>query len=167
MAGPESAREGAMRWQQYLRGYANRGLNAAQAVKELSQEIAKHGESLSFQGYQEAARVYGQWTGVRNAARNLSAAPGEYAITQDMVAQLPYGHNPSARGGPREFHVRIGYTAVMGEETSQRSVVLAYTGGLPATVAELQAEAEAFAAVHASDYGEEVAGDFTYEIGEL
>jgi hypothetical protein len=136
-------------------------------MTRLKDQVERDGGSLSFMGYTEAARLFGQMTGVRHASENLSKAAATDAILWEHIGLLPYGNNPSLHGGPRTFDVRVNYQAIRSGVEGPDYVTLRYTGGLPLTVGELRQEAMDISQSLAEGYGSSFLGMSSIEIGEL
>lgn len=142
-------------------------LTTAEVWEAVKDEAARRGEPLPAGMFQAVNQLRAQATALRNASDRLARAGQNEAILADHLAPLPYGHNPSASGGPRVFDVRVHYTAVRQGLDVQDYVTLRYTGGLPATVGELQQEAFDVTSSLVEGYGASF-GDITgIEIGEL
>lgn len=104
---------------------------------------------------------------LRNASANLNAAAAESSILGGHVAFLPYGTEAGARAGPRQFDVRVNYTAVRGGVQEESYVTLRYSGGLPATVGELREDAQMVAESLVEGYGASLTAVNGLEVGEL
>jgi len=167
MPDPLQARADAMRWLGAISGFAHEGLSASEAMQHLRDRIEADGGTLSFGGYQEAARLFGQMTAVRHASERFAAAPPSDAITWEHVGQLPYGQQPAMHGGPRTFDVRVFYSAMRSGQEVQDYVTLRYTGSLPPTVGELQQEALDVTSSLVEGYGASFGDITSIEIGEL
>lgn len=166
MAGEKTPREAAMAVLGTISGVAAKRGGAAAAMQAAQAEFARLGHVPTFQTYTEVAKLYGQTVALRTGAEQLAAAPGNYAITSEYLAQLPYGAGPAGRAGPRIFHVRVGYSTVKGGVESQDFVTLRYTGGLPESVGALRQEAADIAISKATEYGSAFGAVTAIQIGE-
>lgn len=167
MAGPVPPRDQAMAYWGTITRAATERQPASALGNMIKAEAERLGTTPGFEVYSAAQTLYSEAVALRHATEALARAPESDAITSAVLAPLPYGTNPSARGGPRLFDVRVAYTSVRGDQESPGYVTLRYTGELPATVGELRAEAADIAGSLVEGYGESITalGDIT--IGEL
>lgn len=135
--------------------------------ESIKREAERRGEALPADMFSAVNTLRGMATGLRNASHSLARADATDTILGSHVGILPYGHDPSATGGPRTFHVRVTYTSVTPDGPGQQTVTLVYPGNLPATVGELRGEAEMLAAAASMGYEGDFGGIDTIEIGEL
>lgn len=167
MPGPRARQVDPMAWWGIIQASATAGETTAELFGRIRSEAERLGVPLPPGGAVAFNDVRSAAVKLREAASNLSDAPDSYAITRAHLAALPYGPGPSATGGPRVFDVRVAYTALrLGQEESDY-VTLRYTGGLPATVGELRAEAEDVTASLVEGYGAALTGIGAIQIGEL
>ena len=146
---------------------AAQGLNAAAAVQAVKAEADRLGVTMGFTGYQAVASLYGQATALRHGSERLAAASPDMAITSEHLAALPYGGAKWAYGGPREFDVRVKYTALEHGQAVTDTLTLRYTGGLPATVGELRDEVGLVTEGLLNGYNRALTGIQDVQIGEL
>lgn len=114
---------------------------------------------------QEVNRMRSQASGLRNASERLAKASPSDALTSRLLAPLPYARSSIEQDLASQFHVRVNYTARKGAETESSYITLAYSGGLPATVGELYADAQVATASTVDTYGGELIGLEGIEIG--
>ena len=115
----------------------------------------------------EVNQIRSQAAQLRNASDRLSAAPDTHVIQGDYLAFLPYGKGPGAGAGPRQFDVRVNYSAVRAGNAEESYITLRYTGGLPATVGDLRADAAMVTESLVEGYGAALTGIGDIQIGEL
>jgi hypothetical protein len=84
--------------------------------------------------FAEVNRIRSQAATLRNASDRLGRAASGDAITDRMLAPLPYSRSSVEQALAQQYHVRVGYTARRGAETEQSYITLSYTGSLPGTV---------------------------------
>lgn len=146
---------------------AGEGVSATEVQKLVSAEAERLGVVTTFGVRQELSRLFSSAVQLRVGSERLTAAaPGE-AITGSMLGQLPFGGSMGGAGGPRVFDVRVNYTAVRTGQEEADYVTLRYTGGLPPTVGELRAEAEAVTSSLVEGYGAALTSVGSIQIGEL
>ena len=167
MPGPTDARSEAMTYWGTITAAASNHEGAAVAAQRVAQEAARLGRTPSFGVYGEAMRLYGEATALQYGAERLATAPADYGIQGDYLAKLPYGAGQRSPTGPRVFDVRVEYDAVESGVPVHDMVTLRYTGGLPGTVGDLRADAEAVTEGLVTGYRRQLTGIGLIQIGEL
>lgn len=147
---------------------AREGKSASQVQQAVSEEAARLGVTTSFQTRTDVSRLFGKWTGVRQASQRLAGAPATDAIMFDYIGQLPYGAGRRNPAAPREFHVRVPYTDVRFGVQEDTYLTLRYGEfDLPATVGELRSEALDIVSALVPSYSAELVSVGDIELGEV
>ena len=152
-------------------GVIQAGAAAGDTTAELFERITAEAERLQVPLPSGGAIAFNELrsmaTRLRIASENLAAAPASNAITSAYLSELPYGNIGGAGAGPRIFDVRVNYTGVSAAGEVSDYITLRYTGGLPATVGDLRAEAADIASALVEGYGTALTAIGTIQIGEL
>lgn len=167
MANGDDPRGEAMAYWGVISRGASEGRPASEVMQLVREEASRIGHAPSFQTMTEAARLYGQASGLQHSSNRLGQAAPNAPITTDYLGRLPYGSQLTSPAGPRLFDVRVGFRAIRSGQETEDYVTLRYSGGLPATVGQLRAEADLIAANLVEGYGATYLEMTDIQIGEL
>lgn len=167
MAEPEDIFAKSMTFYGVVQASVSAGESTAQLFERINAEAERLGVNLPTTGAVAFNQLRSMAVKLRNASADLSAAPATHAIVADYLAPLPYGKGQPAAGGPRLFDVRVNYSAVRNGQVEGDYVTLRYTGGLPATVGELRAEAADVTSSLVEGYGASLTAIGAIQVGEL
>lgn len=135
---------------------------------EIWQSIRAFGERNNLEYppgfFAEVNRIRSTAASLRNASDRLGRAAPTDAITDRMLAPLPYARSSVEQALASQYHVRVNYTARQGQETADSYITLSYNT-LPGTVGELYADAQVATASTVDNYGGELIGLGGIEIG--
>jgi hypothetical protein len=166
MADPGDAFAKPMAWWGTIQAAVSARMTTAEVWTAIQARSAELGLPTPPTMFLAVNEIRSQAAQLRNASERLTAAPATDAITSALLAPLPYG-NLGGGAGPRTFDVRVNYTAVRTGQVETDYITLRYTGGLPATVGELRAEAELVAESLVEGYGASLTSIGAIQIGEL
>jgi hypothetical protein len=164
MAGEGSGLAKPMAWWGTIQGAVEKGATTAQVWDAIRSFGEANNLAWPSDIFQQVNTIRGQAAALRNASTRLGQAAPSDAITGSMLAPLPYARSSVEQSLASQYHVRVGYTARQGTETDTAYVTLAYNQ-LPATVGELQADAQVIAGGTAESYNGELISLDTIEIG--
>lgn len=146
---------------------ASEHMTVARLAEAVQAEADRLGINFPRGGMAPIMTLYSNATQLAYASERLGRAAPSTPITADLLAYLPYGRPWGQGAGPRQFDVRVQYTAVRSGRPDSGYVTLRYTGGLPGTVGELQDEAKLIAESLVEGYGSSFVDTGAIQIGEL
>lgn len=156
-----------MYWWGRIQGGARQHQTTQEIWEGIRNLAAQEGVAIPPGMFQAVNEMRSQATGLTVASERLAKAAPTDAITGSMLAQLPYARGGVEQSLARQFHVRVGYTARVGDTIEHQYITLAYDGGsLPTTVGQLYADAQAIGSAIVGTYGNELIGLADIEIGE-
>lgn len=167
MANPGRAFTDPMAWWGVISAAQREHLTTAETFERIRDEAERQGWTLPPGGAVAFNEVRAAASDLAYSAERLARAPESSAILGEHIGGLPYGGGLTGPAAQRLFDVRVGYTAVRSGQVEAGYVTLRYTGGLPATVGELRAEAEDIATSLVEGYGAAITGIDEIQVGEL
>ena len=146
---------------------ARQGLDTASLYEAINSQLAASGTRFGQATLPQVASLWSRAKQMATAERNLSNAPGGYAITSDMIGVVPYGQTAQGRYGSPLYALRTIYRTIAGGKDVYRSFVTEGIDPETMTVGELRAQAYQDALDAAAKYEGGMIGEPTISLEQM
>lgn len=142
-------------------------LTQTQMYQRINAYATERGWTLPPGGAVAFNRIMASEHAYTTSVERFSKARSSDAIIGRYIGPLTYGQGAATPASVRRFDVRVPYTYQGPAGLTEDYVTLRYTGGLPATVGDLIAEAQDVTQSLVEGYSRAIVEWGTLEIGEL
>lgn len=125
---------------------AQQGLDISTLATAIRSDMETTGQRFGPEGFIPYSQLWSKARSMVNASRSLAAAPGDYAITSNMISVVPYGRTARGEYGMPVYNLRINFTVTAGGVRESRSHVVESINPDMYTVAELKTIGNQYAA---------------------